>query len=58
MCIRDSSKGKSDRFALAKTVSISDDLPAPDGAETKKSFGSFFTLNSAPAHATPQLLTS
>ena len=54
----DSSKAKSDRLAEANTASIKDDLPAPDGAETKKSFGFFITLNFEPAHAAPLPLTS
>ena len=54
----DSSRGKLDCFALAKTASIKDDLPAPEGAETKKSLGSLITLNFEPAHAAPLLLTS
>ena len=54
----DSSKAKSDCLAEANTASIKDDLPAPDGAETKKSFGFFITLNFEPAHAVPLPLTS
>ena len=41
----DNSKGKLDLFALAKAASIKEDLPAPDGAETKKSLASFIILN-------------
>ena len=54
----DNSRGKLDLLASAKTESIKDDLPAPDGAETKKSLGSLITLNFEPAHAAPLPLTS
>ena len=54
----DNSRVKLDLCALAKTASIKDDLPAPDGAETKNSLGSLITLNFEPAHAALLPLTS